>query len=138
MRERRCLFLFLFIMCCSLCGCHSLSLVQASKTCVKTARCNTDSSLLATFAASGTIFLLICQGYEFLLVSVQCTGGGVIPINSIPSGYYLALKSKITDNKKTVMEGDSCSLRYDFRDLPSFFFFLINFPPSLLPLTLFF
>lgn len=43
----------------------TLSLVQASKTCVKT-----------TVAASVTIFLLICQGYEFLLVSVQCARGG--------------------------------------------------------------
>lgn len=28
-------------------------------------------------------------------------GDAGLPINSIPSGYYSALKSKITDNKKT-------------------------------------
>lgn len=41
--------------------------------------------------------------YQYQCNARGGSGGGdaVLPFNSIPSGYYLALKSKITDNKKT-------------------------------------
>lgn len=66
MWKRRCLFLFLFIMFCSLCVCQHLTGAGLQNVHDNWA---TQPRFVSTLAASVTTFLLICQGYKCLLVS---------------------------------------------------------------------